>query len=138
MSAVLAIVGLPGCGKTTLALKLGTALGLPTVHTDVLKEQPWDVQPGAGMDLVREHPQLIIEGFTVCRMFKRGFEPDAVIYILGSDPKRTPRGLRTQLERGLDLYAGRVLTLPKWPSVETALWALGTNEDPEDSSPGPS
>jgi hypothetical protein len=128
VKAQLAIVGLPGSGKTTLALKLGRALGLPTVHTDLFADKPWDVQPGAAMDLTHEAPQLIIEGYTVCRMFKRGYEPDCVLYVLGCDEKRTPKGLRTQLERGLDLYAGRVITLPKWPSLDAALWALGTPE----------
>ncbi len=128
MKAQLAIVGLPGCGKSTLSWKLGSALGLDVVHTDDMKGLPWSEQPDAVMSLVRA--QCIVEGFTVCRMFKRGFEPDCVLYVLGSDAARTPKGLRTQLERGLDLYAGRVITLPKWPSLETALWALGTPDEP--------
>jgi hypothetical protein len=130
--ATLAIVGLPGCGKTTLADKLGAALGLAVVHTDMYRDASWEVQPTLCMgEVACTHDSLVVEGLTVCRMFKRGFEPDAVIYILGSDPARTPKGLRTQLENGLNLYAGRIITLPKWPSLETALWALGGGTDDE-------
>jgi adenylate kinase family enzyme len=129
VSAVLAIVGLPGSGKSTLAKALGNALGVRTFHTDDFKDFPWNEQPEAVLEdlglFMQANSAVIVEGFTVCRLFKRGFEPDCVIYILGSDPARTPKGLRTQLERGLDLYAGRVLTLPQHPTLETALWALG-------------
>lgn len=129
--AQLAIVGLPGSGKTTLSIKLVNALNLTALHTDDYAWVSWAEQPDAAMAGIAEllPDGGIVEGFTVCRMFKRGFEPDCVLYILGCDEKRTPKGLRTQLERGLDLYAGRVITLPKWPSLETALWALGTPDE---------
>jgi adenylate kinase family enzyme len=43
------VVGSPGSGKTTLALKLGDKLGLPVIHLDVLYLRPgW--QPSARED----------------------------------------------------------------------------------------
>lgn len=123
MTAQLAIVGLPGCGKTTLADKLGAHLGLRVLHTDDYRGLPWEEQADACV--VALPGWGVVEGVTVCRLFKRGFEPDCVLWILGGDPARSPVGLRTQLENGLAVYGGRIVTLPEKPSLETALWALG-------------
>lgn len=124
-TAKLAIVGLPGCGKTTLATALGEALRLPVLHTDVFKESRWAEQADAAYEASKLEPQLIVEGITVARMFKRGFAPDAVLWILGG---RDVTNMRTLIDAGLALHSGRVITLPQWPSLDAALWALGTPE----------
>lgn len=127
VKAQLAIVGLPGSGKSTLALALGRALGIDVLPTDAWMNIPWAEQADAAVLALPAH-SCIVEGITVARMFKRGFEPDCVIYILGGDPARSKNSLRSLIENGLNLYSGRIITLPQWPSLETALWALGTPE----------
>lgn len=119
MSAQLAIVGLPGTGKTTLADGLGTALGLDVLHTDEFKDFPWDTQ--ADLALTSAPGFGIIEGITVARLFRRGFKPDCVVRILGgSNPS-----MASLIKRGLDEYEGRVVVVPHRPKLDTVLWALG-------------
>jgi hypothetical protein len=121
--AQLAIVGLPRTGKTTLAVGLADALDLPVLHTDDFKDQPWEDQANAAMLAVPARG--LIEGVTVARMFRRGFRPDAVLWIMGTTGAPSDRSLRALLVRGMTEYDGRILRLPMRPTVDAALWALG-------------
>ncbi len=125
MKAQLAIVGLPDVGKTTLANKLGPALGLPVLCTDVFMTLPWADQADAAMELVR--PRCIIEGITVARMFRRGFNPDCVLYVLGGDAHL--KAIASLVKRGLEEYSGRVVCLPWRPGLDTALALIGAGLD---------
>ena len=41
------VIGIPGAGKTTLAVELGETLGLPVIHLDALFWKPgWESVPG--------------------------------------------------------------------------------------------
>lgn len=124
--AQLAIVGLPGAGKTTLALKLRDVLGLWTIHTDAVKDRPWEEQPDLLMATIPD--RCIVEGITVARLFRRGFEPDCVVWMLGGDHRAT-KSLQSLINRGLGEYSGRVIVVPKWADVRTVLWKLGTPDE---------
>lgn len=119
--ATLAIVGLPGSGKTTLAKSIGNALGIQVVHTDAFKNMPWSAQPDAAM-LALPKVSYILEGVTVARLFRRGFKPDCVVHIQGGNAVTSMAAL---IKRGLSEYRGRVVTLPSRPSLKAALLALG-------------
>lgn len=126
MTAQLAILGLPGSGKTTLALALGAVLELPVLHTDEFQSEPWEKAPDLVM--ARLQPVCIVEGITVARLFRRGFKPDCVIRILGGAENKRRASLQSLIKRGLDEYEGRVVVLPNRPSVLTAMRALGSGE----------
>lgn len=131
MSAVLAITGLPGSGKTTLGCALAAALNLQELHTDAYKDAPWDEQPERALATLQRigfDPRgngWLVEGITVARMFRYGFRPDCVLHLLGG---REHPGLPALLQRGLVDFRntnGRIVTLPQYPSVRAALLALG-------------
>lgn len=127
--AQLAIVGLPRTGKTTLALGLGDALDLPVLHTDDFRDMPWEDQADAAMLAVPARG--VVEGITVARMFRRGFDPDCVLWVMGATGAPSDRALRSLLARGVGEYedrGGRVLRLTMRPSVDAALWAIGALE----------
>lgn len=123
MAAQLAIVGVPGCGKTTLAFKLATVFQLPVFGTDAFVDEPWDNQPALVLEAWSRWG--IIEGITVARLFRRGFKPDCVLWILGGDAGKQTASLRSLIDRGLSEYDGRVVTVPYRPKLDTVLWALG-------------
>jgi adenylate kinase family enzyme len=129
VSGLLAIVGLPGAGKTTLAKALGAHLGLPVLHSDEYNELPWEEQADAVLAAIPARG--IVEGVTVPRLFRRGFAPDAVVYILGGTAGSRTNSLRSGIDRGLREYGGRVITVPHRPALDTVLWALGQREDDE-------
>ncbi len=122
--AQLAIVGLPGTGKTTLATALGAALGLPVLHTDDFKALPWDVQAAAALEAAPQRG--IVEGVTVARLFRRGFVPDCVVHLVGNGGRTSAGSMRSLIQNGLHEYTGRVLHVPERPSVEDVLRLLGT------------
>ncbi len=80
------IIGCPGSGKTTLALKLGEVLGLPVVHLDQLGwTGNWEFVDRAIFDekltqaLVQ--PEWIIDGNYGRTMLTRLEQCDTVIYL---------------------------------------------------------
>lgn len=126
--ATVAIVGLPGCGKTTLAAELGRRLCLPVLNTDKFRDSPWDMQADLAMLALPE--QGVVEGVTVSRMMRRGFHPDCLIHIAGG---REPinAGLRTLITNGTVEYTnslhdlpGRVVLLTKYPNPDAAILSL--------------
>lgn len=121
--AQLAIVGLPQTGKTTLGNALAAHLGLGCCHTDQFMNVPWSEQADEAMKYMPVRG--IVEGITVARLFRRGFEPDCVVHLV-SDPSWVRTGSMASLvRRGLSEYRGRVITLPAKPKLTTALAALG-------------
>lgn len=132
-----AIVGLPGCGKTTLAKAMQAEfVGWDLLHTDDFADLPWDVQADHAMLALPRivQPRYIVEGITVARMLRKGFDPDVVIWILGG--RKLP-GMQKLVDNGLDAYGGRIVTLPYRPSLDAALWALEQKEEGPDSSEPP-
>lgn len=127
MSAVLAITGLPGSGKTTLADALGHVLDIHVFHTDYHIAASWDEQPDLCLKSARCLQSLVrpvvVEGLTVARMFRYGFNPDCLIVLSGGRPHKS---LPSLLENGIRSYRGRVIHLPQYPGVAAALRALGT------------
>jgi hypothetical protein len=129
--AQLAIIGLPGTGKTTLADALGAALELPVLHTDDFAGLKWAVQADAAMEAIPARG--IVEGVTVARLFRRGFLPECVVYLAGGGRLASPQ-LLALMNNGLldyDLalvrgHCGRVLHVPELASADTVLWLMGT------------
>lgn len=131
MKAQLALIGLPGVGKTTLANELGKHLGLPVLHTDDFKELPWAEQADAAM--AAAPVRGIIEGVTVARMFRRGFHPDCVVHVTGGDNPSmltlTLNGI-VDYERACDSRGyGRVIYLPVFADLDTMLFMLGQPDE---------
>ncbi len=133
-AAQLAIIGMPGTGKTTLADAMAEALNTDVAHTDMFKDLAWEDQAEASMDLLRgRHRPLILEGITVARMFRRGFLPDCVLHLAGRGTIESPQLLSlitnglldydTALVRG---HVGRVIHCPERPALETVLFLMGT------------
>jgi shikimate kinase len=134
--ATLAIIGMPGTGKTTLANAIGDVLRLDVFHTDDFKDLPWSQQADHAMATIPNFAKagaFIIEGITVARLFRRGFLPDCVIYFAGGGAIASP-SLQSLLVRGLLDYdkalvrghVGRVLHVPEHADSETVLWLMGT------------
>lgn len=114
------ITGLPGTGKTQVANTLSKYLDLEVQHTDAYKHMLWEEQPVAAMDKLL--PACIIEGVTVARMLKRGFNPDVLIYLVGPG-----RGVRSMpwLQTYVRLYeesaVGRVVRMSQLPTDLTLM-----------------
>jgi dephospho-CoA kinase len=77
---MIAIMGLPGSGKTTLAATMGLT---PVVNTDEFRNLPWADAPAAVMLAIEARRPEVVEGITVARLFRRGFKPRTVIHCLG-------------------------------------------------------
>ena len=89
MGNIIAITGLPGAGKTTLARKLGGAI----IHTDdYMNEYSFKDLPTMLIKLLNEtySGNIIVEGVQVARMLRTGhregiWTPDTVIWIADGD-----------------------------------------------------
>lgn len=61
----IAIVGSPGAGKSTLARRLGSALGLPVIHLDALFWKPGWVETPRDEFIGQQRRALMAEGWIV-------------------------------------------------------------------------
>lgn len=128
--AVIGIIGLPGCGKTTLALELGRRLELPVLHTDKYRDAPWAHQ--ADLAVLAAPERGIVEGLTVARMIRRGFHPDCLLLVdcppmgVGENSLYAiiTNGVR-EYENTLSTLPGRVIRLPRFPSPSAVLTSMG-------------
>ncbi len=115
---LVAILGLPGSGKTTLANKLANALNLTVLHTDDFKSMPWSKAADAAMAAIANGTYGVVEGITVARLFRRGFEPSLVLVLAGGKPMPAMSSL---ISRGLREYRGVRLHLVGRPPVSEVL-----------------
>ncbi len=67
----IAIVGVPGSGKTTYATKLSVQYALPVMHTDDLRGDSWSLQGTHTAQLLNQPGGWIIEGVTVARGLRK-------------------------------------------------------------------
>ncbi len=114
MSNVIAIMGLPGSGKTYLGNKLSLALGLDIIHTDVLKAIPWADQADGAMALLDGFTG-IVEGVVVQRLFRRGLVP--VLTLVMPPPPVIPKnyaGIAAGLSRGIRECTGPLAHVSDW------------------------
>lgn len=111
---IIAIVGLPGSGKTTLANRMGQDMELPVTHTDVLKELPWDEQAIAALQLLQGFSG-IVEGVTVQRLFRKGLVPTLTL-VMPNPPNipKTHAALISGLVRGIAECKGPLAHVRDW------------------------
>ena len=89
MTKIIAICGLPGAGKTTLA----NSLGHMTLHTDdYINSFSFKDIPGELIEIVEQYhgAVMVVEGVQVARMLRTGhregiWKPDTVIWVVGGD-----------------------------------------------------
>lgn len=105
----IAIIGSPRAGKTTLALELGRADGLPVLHTDDLIDLGWSaVSDAVALALLDDERNLIIEGVAVVRGLRKALvRPGAPVercIVLAQ-----PRLVLTRGQRAMQRGCARVL-----------------------------
>ena len=102
----IAIVGVPGAGKTSLATQLGKQHQIPVRHTDALRSLSWKGQGAASAALLNEGSEWILEGVQVARGLRRwlrandaGKPVDTLIVMRNSRGEET--GGRSTLGKGV-------------------------------------
>jgi deoxyadenosine/deoxycytidine kinase len=94
---IIAIVGLPATGKTTLAKELAEMLpGHKLIHTDDYIEHGYEDSINVLMGDIYQVPKLIVEGVLVYRLLNRGltdkyFNADHVFHCVSSTEARAQR-----------------------------------------------
>lgn len=87
--ARVAVTGGPWTGKTTLVEGVNDR---ELVHTDAVKDEPWEAQPDLIIAACAPHARFVVEGCQVPRALRKGLEVDCVIWLakpmLELDPKR--------------------------------------------------
>ncbi len=104
---VIAIIGRPQAGKTTLAKKLSAFKHCPIIHTDdYIKKVSFKDAAEAIIKVCNEQDApYIVEGVQVARMLRTGqkekiWKPDLVIYInMATAPSAEHKGLATLTQK---------------------------------------
>ncbi len=134
----LLVIGGPGAGKSTLAVRLGAALGLPVVHLDAHFWRPgWQETPraewAARVAELAAGERWVMEGHYGGTLAIRARAADLVVVLA---PPRTTCVLRL-VRRGLgdrgrerhDLAPGCREQVPDWTFLREA-WAFGATKLP--------
>jgi adenylate kinase family enzyme len=132
------VIGGPGAGKSTLAARLGAALGLPVVHLDAHFWRPgWQESPrpewAARVAELAAAERWVMDGHYAGTLAVRARAADVVVAL--APPRLTcvarlvRRGLRDRGRRRADLAPGCPEQLPPWSFLREA-WAFGERELP--------
>lgn len=100
------ITGYPGAGKTTLT-KRDRIKDKVIIHTDHFLDNPHEDIPGILLSELRTKPKHVIEGTQVVRLFKRGYRPDIVFLVTGTE-RTDCKGIKTMIDRQMVNFKGPV------------------------------
>jgi predicted kinase len=92
------VSGPPGSGKTTLALALAPALGLPLIAKDTIKEALMSVLPVPDTDSSRSLGRTSVAALYAVAAQTRGAVLESVWHRLQSGPIRASAGARRHLD----------------------------------------
>jgi adenylate kinase family enzyme len=132
------VIGGPGAGKSTLAVRLGAALGLPVVHLDAHFWRPgWQETPraewAARVAELAAAERWVMEGHYGSTLAIRARAADLVVVLA---PPRTTcllrlirRGLRDRGRERHDLAPGCREQVPDWTFLREA-WAFAATRLP--------
>jgi hypothetical protein len=108
-----AVVGGPGCGKTTAVAKcvIHELSTRKILHTDDFKSLPWSDQPLKIIEWADKNHSFLIEGIQVARALRKGLQVDFVYAMFNPKMDLTPgqtsllKGVRTIFDEWRSAFA---------------------------------
>lgn len=127
---IIAITGFPGVGKSTLAKMLHDITEFPIISTDQFKDLGWKEQKEAALKATISCNKAIVEGVTVARLLKDGWNPDVLYVVTRDEPtKPTNAGMNAWITRGIEAYRCRGGRVIHYNSTDENLEVVTTPED---------
>jgi len=102
---VIGITGYPGSGKTSLSKYIKDR---EVIHTDAFLNNPHEKIPEILLNYMKHSNKYCIEGTQVTRLLSRGWEPDVLILVYGSERTDT-KGINKMIDNDLADYKGKVV-----------------------------